>query len=109
MDRHFTWIEGTEAALKVLQNHPTATSVTIYIKNTETDAVISNTASYTDGEAVVEFDGNDTTTPGVYKMQVNENLSGGGIAKYGAKDCDGDGDCAFAYVTICESIDGGIS
>ena len=109
MARNFTWIEGTVAAFNVYQNDPTADSATIYLQNTDTLATISHTANYVEGVATVEFDGNDTAVVGTYKYQVNENLSGGGIAKYGTTDCDQDGDCDWGCVVICSALDGGIS
>lgn len=109
MANNITLIQGTVAGIDVVQNDLTATSVTIYMKNDDTQAVISKTANYTDGVATIELDGTDTSVVGVYPYQVNENLAGGGIAKYGAYDCDGDGDCEFGVIVICEAIDGGIS
>lgn len=108
-NRNIILIEGTVAGIDVIRNDLTATSVTLYMKNEDTDAVISKTASYVDGVATIELTGADTTTPGVYPYQINENLSGGGIAKYGALDCDEDGECEFGFIIICESLDGGIS
>lgn len=109
MANNITLIQGTVAAFKILQNDLSATSVTMYIKNEDTNEVISSSDTYVNGVANIEFDGLDTSTPGVYLYQVNENLSGGGVAKYGAFDCDKDGDCDFNYIIICESLDGGIS
>lgn len=109
MARNFTWIEGTVAAFNVYQSDLSATSVVIYLQNEDTNEVISSSASYVDGVANVEFDGADTATPGTYKYQVNEVLSGGGLAKYGAVDCDQDGGCDWGYVIICPALDGGIS
>lgn len=108
-NRDIILIEGTVAGIDVIRNDLTATSCTIYMKNEDTQAVISKTASYVDGVATIELDGFDTAIPGVYPYQINENLSGGGIAKYGALDCDGDGNCEYGVIIICAAIDGGIS
>lgn len=108
MSRKIILIQGSVAAIDIEQQDPTATSASIYMKNEDTDAVISKTASYVDGVATIEFDGEDTSVVGVYPFQVNENLPDG-IAKYGAEDCDGDGDCEFGVIIICEALDGGIS
>ena len=106
MARFFTLIEGGVANFDVLRNDPTATSATLVLKNRETEAVTSHTANYVDGVASIQLDGNDTAIVGVYQYQVNENLSGGGIAKYGTFDCD---DCEWGEIVVCEALDGGIS
>lgn len=106
MSRHFTLIQGTVANFDVLQNDPTASSATLILKNRETDVVTSHTANYVGGVASIEVDGNDTAIIGVYQYQINENLSGGGIAKYGTFDCS---DCEWGEIVICEALDGGIS
>lgn len=108
-NRDIILIEGTVAGIDVIRNDVTATSVTLYMKNDDTHAVISKNASYVDGVATIELTGIDTATPGTYPYQINENLTGGGIAKYGALDCDGDGECEYGVITICTAIDGGIS
>lgn len=104
-----TVIEGSVVAFDIGQNDLSATSASMYLKNVETGETITGTANYVSRVATIEFDGSDTAVPGVYRYQVNENLSGGGIAKYGAFDCDQDGDCEYGYVVICEALDGGIS
>lgn len=110
MARNLTIIQGSVAAFDIIRNDPTATSVTMYLKNDDTEAVISGGSAYDgNGLATIELDGLDTSVIGVYRYQVNETLSGGGIAKYGAIDCDSDGDCDFNYIIVCESLDGGIS
>ena len=106
MSRNITLIEGTVANIDIYQNDPTATSATLYMRNDETDALISKTATFVNDVATIELDGNDTTTPGVYSYQVNENLSGGGMAKYGTFEC---ADCEWGKIIICEALDGGIS
>lgn len=108
-NNNFVLIQGTVAAFDIIRNDLTATSVTMYFKNTDTNEVISKSASYVDGVATIEFSGADTAVAGMYPYQVNETLSGGGVAKYGVLDCDGDGDCDWRYLIICEAIDGGIS
>jgi hypothetical protein len=109
MSRNLTLIQGTVAAIDVIQNDPSSTSATIYLKNEDTSEIISKNAAYVSGVATIELDGTDTATVGIYPYQVNEVLSGGGLAKYGALDCDNDGDCDFGYIIICEALDGGIS
>lgn len=106
MARFFTIIEGSVANFDVLRNDSTATSATLVLKNRETGVVSSHTANYIDETASIELDGNDTAITGVYQYQINENLSGGGIAKYGTFDCD---DCEWGEIIICEALDGGIS
>ncbi len=108
MARNLTIIQGSVAAFDIVQNDPTATSATLYLKNEDTNEVISGNASYVANVASIELDGLDTSVTGVYRYQVNESLSGGGLAKYGAIDCDSDGDCDFNYIIVCESLDGGI-
>lgn len=108
-NRNIVLIEGTVAGINVIRNDVTATSVTLYMKNEDTNAVISKTADYVDGVATIGLSGDDTAIPGIYPYQINENLTGGGIAKYGALDCDADGNCEFGLIIICEAIDGGIS
>lgn len=108
-NRNIILIEGTVAGIDVIRNDATATSVSIYMRNEDTEIVTHKTASYVDGVATIEFSGIDTATPGVYPYQINETLSGGGLAKYGALDCDGDGNCEYGYIIICAAIDGGIS
>lgn len=106
MARNITLIQGTVAGIDIYQNDTGAVSATLYMKNDETDELIFNTANYVDGVATISLDGLDTAVVGVYSYQVNENLSGGGIAKYGTFDCS---DCEFGKVIICEALDGGIS
>lgn len=106
MARNITLIEGTVSNIDIYQNDPTATSATLYMRNDETNALISKTAPFVNDVATIELDGNDTTTPGVYSYQVNENLGGGGIAKYGTFECE---DCEWGKIIICEALDGGIS
>lgn len=109
MARNLTIIQGSVAAFDIIQNDPSSTSATMYLKNEDTNEVISGNAAYVDGVANIVLDGLDTSIMGVYRYQVNESLSGGGLAKYGAIDCDSDGDCDFNYIIVCESLDGGIS
>lgn len=106
MARNITLIEGTVAGIDVYQNDLSASSATLYMKNNVTSETISKTANYTDGVATIELDGMDTATPGIYSYQINENLGGGGIAKYGTFDCD---ECEWGKIVICEALDGGIS
>ncbi len=109
MARNLTIIQGSVAGFDIIRNDASATSVTMYLKNEDTLAVISSNAAYIGDRATVEFEGLDTSVTGVYRYQINESLSGGGLAKYGAIDCDSDGDCDFNYIIVCESLDGGIS
>lgn len=109
MAHNMTILQGSVAAFEVIRNDSSATSATMYLKNEDTNEVISGNANYVNGVANIELDGLDTSVVGIYRWQVNESLSGGGLAKYGAIDCDSDGDCDFNYIIVCESLDGGIS
>lgn len=105
MSRNIILIQGTVAAIDVYQNDLTADTVTIYMKDDETDNLIINTATYENGVATVMLEGDDTAIVGVYSYQINENLPDG-IAKYGTFECE---DCEWGKIIICEALDGGIS
>lgn len=107
MNRNFTILQASLKRLKFYQDAADATSVTFIMKNDDTAAVMSFTENYSDGEAVIELDGNDTSVTGIYSYQINENTPNG-IIKHGDLNCD-DGDCEYGKVIICESLDGVVS
>lgn len=107
MGRNFIIIQGSLHRMKFYRGAADATSVTLYMKNVETDAVQSFTENYSDGVAVVEIPPAYTAVAGTYSYQINESTPDGAI-KYRTGDCSGD-DCVYGIITICESLDGVVS
>lgn len=93
--------QGSQLPLQVNQGDSAATSVTIIMRNQETQAVYSVTASYVDGVANLVLGSDQTSVVGVYDYQFNENVDGEDPIIY-AMDCEGD--CDFPTIEVCEAL-----
>lgn len=106
MQRRIVIVQGSALTIEVIQSDPLATDVTVILRNDETlDLITVGPESYSDGIAHVTIDAEDTEVVGTYSIQLNETTPEG-VIKHGAFDCDGDGNCYYAKVIVCESLDG---
>lgn len=97
--------QGGRLPLQVKQGDETSVSVTIFLRNQDTAAIIQKTADFVDGVANLLLDGDDTRVVGVYDYQVNENFATGDPLKYpDPNDCE-DEECTFPTITVCEALD----
>ena len=94
--------QGSQLDLQVNQGDENATSVTLLMRNQETDVTYSVSANYSDGVATLTLDSGETSVVGTYDYQINENIPGEDPVIY-PDNCI-DGDCSFPTIEICESI-----
>jgi len=97
--------QGAQLNLRITQGDEDSISATVILRPQGGGSLIQQTAVFASGEAVVEFDGDDTAVLGVYDYQINENFAAADPLKYpDPNDCDDD-ECEFPTITICEALD----
>lgn len=103
---------GASLPLKIQIDDNGAETAQLIVKKTQDAATtdIYKEAPFVDGVADITLSPTDTNIDeGTYLYQINVLFDDGNIEKYpDTSDCEGE-ECGFANLTICESLDIGVS